>query len=98
MIRGTRSMPLVPGRFTSSSMPVIFCRWRMCERLLAGGGDRHLVPLLDQILPDGVADRLLVVHDQQGDWAIDRGHADSSGPGVTGAVRGLLRMGQGKTS
>ena len=82
MIRGTRSMPLVPGRFTSSSMPVIFCRRRIAERLLAGGRDDDLVPLLDEILPDGVADRLLVVHDEQGDGAIRSG------------TRGLLHSGR----
>ena len=70
---GTRSMPLVPGRFTSSSMPMIFWRRRIVERLLAGGRDGDLVALLDEILADGVPDRLFVVHDEQGDGAILRG-------------------------
>ena len=64
-IRGTRSMPLVPGRFTSSRMPVIFCRRRIVERLLTGRGDRDLVALMDEKFPDGVADGLLVVHDEE---------------------------------
>ena len=66
-------MPLVPGRFTSSSMPVIFCRRRIPSASSPVRRDDDLVALLDEILPDGVANRLLVVHDEERDGAIRSG-------------------------
>jgi hypothetical protein len=33
---------------------------------------------MDQIFPDGVADGLFVVHDEEADWTVRWGHADSS--------------------
>ena len=37
----------------------------------------HLVALLDQELPHGVADRLFVVHDQDGHGTVGQRHTDS---------------------
>ena len=48
------------------------------QGLLAGGRDDDLEPLLDEILADGVPDRLFVVDHEQGDGSILLGHAGSS--------------------
>ena len=78
MIWGTSSTPLIPGMFTSSSMPVIRLPLENRQGLLAGGRGGDFVSLLGQELAERIADRFLVVHDEQGDGPIGQGHTNSS--------------------